>query len=483
MNMQADVVIIGAGVVGSAIARELSKYQLNVILLDRNRDIGGYASKCNGGTLSAGHDAPVGSLEAKLTVEANRMYPKILEELEVEHINRGTISVALNKAELVQLNQIRKNAIRNGVLDVETLSGDQCRTLEPMLSEQVCGGLLIPGEISADIFELVYAYVQNAIQNGVRFLRGTKAVRIEMDEKQSRVAAVITEHGRIETRFIINCSAIYADQIARTVGVHDYRNYPRTGQYYLLDKNLPYCPKYIIIPLPTAISRGRLITPTVHGNILIGPSADNGMDREYRSTDKQTLDSVLADCRKMIPALNPRDSITQFTGVRPAKNPKDWFVRAIDSVYGYVEAVGISQGVSAAPAVAVYIREILDDQGLSLRRKEEFNPHRKAFKRFAEMSEDERAEAIRKDPHFGNVICRCETVTEGEIIRVIHEEPSAMSLDAVKRRLRAGMGRCQGGFCSPRVVEILAREFGVPAETICKNEPGSEVLVAIERAK
>lgn len=481
MSLHTDVVIVGAGVVGSALARELSKYEIDVILIDKNRDVGGYASKCNGGTLSAGHDAPNGTLEAELTVQANKLYPKILDELEVEHIHRGTICVALNDDELARLDQIRKAAIRNGVIDVEPLSREKCLELEPMLNENLRGGLLIPGEISVDVFELVYAYIQSAMQNGVRYMRETEAKGVIIDQEQNRVVGIQTSKGAINAKFVINCAAIYADRLARTAGITDYRNYPRTGQYYVMDKNLPYCPNHMIIPMPSPISRGRLITPTVHGNILVGPSADNGFDRENRETDKETLESIMADCRKMIPALNAKDSIRQFTGVRPAKSPKDWFVRAFDHVYGYVEAVGISQGVSAAPAVAVRVREILDDQGLPMKRKDNFISGRPSFKRFADMDQDERNSLIKKDSRYGNVICRCETVTEGEIVRTIHEEPGTWSVDAVKRRLRAGMGRCQGGFCSPRVVEILARELDVSAESICKNEPGSEILADMER--
>ena len=216
--------------------------------------------------------------------------------------------------------------------------------------------------------------------------------------------------------------------------------------------------------------------------MLIGPSAVNGWDKEDTKTDKPTLDSVLEDCRKMIPAINPADSVTQFTGVRPAIEPKvDWRVQANEKCHGYIEAVGISQGISGSPGVAKYVAEILEGEGLKMTPKDSWNPIRKAIPRFAQMTEEERDQAIKENPLYGNVICRCETVTEAEIIEAIHRGTGARSVDAIKRRLRAGMGRCQGGFCGPRVIEILARELNVPAEAICKNEKGSEMVVCENR--
>ncbi len=476
-DYKADIVIVGAGVVGSTIARELSKYKVDTILIDKNEDIGGYASRGNSGTLSTGHDCPPGSLEQKLTIGANHMYPRILQELDVKHKKCGTICVALNDDELSKLNKLYKISIANGVYAVEKISRDKCLELEPMLSQKVVAGLLIPDETIVDVFELVFANIENAMENGLRLMLSTKALSIQKDPKQNCVTSVVTDKGVIRTQFVVNAAAIYADELAKTVGFCDYRNYPRTGQYWVLDKNLPYCPSHIIIPLPTPISRGRIITPTVHENLLVGPSAVNGWDKEDTKTDEKTLKSILADCRKMIPDIDPKDSIAQYTGVRPAKCPKEWAIRATEVVKGYIEAVGISQGVSSAPAIAVYLCDILDNEGLILKQKKNFNRYRASIRRFSELSESEKNEYIQRDSRYGNVICRCETVTEAEIVQAIHKGPGARSLDSIKRRLRAGAGRCQGGFCSPRVIEILARELEVPEEMIRKNDPGSEILV------
>lgn len=482
MNYETDVVIVGAGVIGSAIARELSRYNLDVTLVERNEDVGGYASKCNSGTLCSGHDAPVGSLEAKLTYKANRAYEEICRELEVEMRCIGMIYVAHDDEEMKRLHDIRDKAIANGEKDAEILSAERVHEMEPSVNPDVIGGLLIKNEAIVDVMELVLAFAENAVDNGVHLMRGTAVTKINKSGDGGSVESVTTDKGDIKCRFVINAAAIYADKLAESVGLCDYRNYPRTGQFFVLDKNLPYSPKHIVVPLPTPVSRGKLLTPTIHGNLLVGPSADNMTDRENTKTDKETLDSVLNDCRRMIPAVNPADSVTQFCGVRPAIEPKgDWRIRAFDSCHGYIEAVGISQGVSAAPAVGEYVAEILKKQGLEMEPKSDYISRRKAIKRFVKMTEEERREAIKEDSRYGNVICRCEMVTEAEIVQAVHRNPGARSVDGIKRRLRAGMGRCQGGFCAPRVVEILARELGVDAENICKNEKGSEMLVRLNR--
>lgn len=482
MITKTDVAIIGGGVIGSAIARELSRYDLDVTLIERNEDVGGYASKCNSATLCSGHDAEPGSLEAKLTTASNRAYDEICKDLDVEMKRIGMIYVAQDEEELARLHDIKKKAILNGEYNAQMLSREKVHEMEPSINPDVVGGLFIPNEAIIDVMELCFAFVENAMDNGVHVLLGTKVSGIQTDPETHDVQAVITDKGTIECRFAINAAALYADQIAHSVGFCDYYNYPRTGQFFVMDKEMPYSPKHIVVPLPTPVSRGRLITPTIHGNCLIGPSADNKVDREDTRTDKATLDSIIADCRKMIPAINPMDSITQFCGVRPAIYPKtDWRIRSIDGCKGYIEAVGINQGVSAAPGVAKYVAEILDNEGLKMVEKKNWIRTRKAIQMIRNMTDEERDAAIAEDPRYGNMICRCETVSEAEIVQAIHKGPGARSVDAIKRRLRAGMGRCQGGFCGPRVVEILARELGVTEEDICKNEPGSEMLVRVNR--
>ncbi len=477
MKQKTDVVIVGAGAIGSAIARELSKYKLDIVLLEKNEDIGGDASKSNSATIICGYDSPPGTLESKLAVASNPMFDKVCEQLDVEFKRIGALQLAFRKEDLKTLKENQQKALANGVYDTELLTGDEARKLEPQLSENVKGALYIPRESILNVFELLSAYVENAVENGVTLMTSTRAIRI--NQKDRKVISVTTDRGDITTRFVINAAAIYADELAKTVGLCDFRNYPRKGEMYVLDKNLPYAPKYILAPIPTPITRGKLITPSIDGNLIVGPTAVNLEDKTDKATTAEGLQSILDDVRRMIPSINPRDSVTQFAGLRPARDPAGYSIRAFEELGGYIEVNGISQGVSCSLATAVYVRNLLEEQGLVLKRKENFNPYRKKIVKFSECSREEQERLIKENPKYGNIICRCETISEAEIIEAIKR--GARSIDGVKRRVRAGMGRCQGGFCSPRVVEILARELGVSPEKICKNEPGSELLVKENR--
>ncbi|MGI6118398.1 MAG: NAD(P)/FAD-dependent oxidoreductase [Bilifractor sp.] len=481
MRYQADVVIVGAGAVGGVIARELSRFKLNVIVVEQQNDVVGYCSKANGATVSSGQDSKVGTKEAKWKVASNRIYRKITKDLDVNFKQVGAMTVAFREEEIGELKKLQADALENGVYDTEIISPQRAYEIVPSLGPDVKAAFWDPGDCIIDVFELVLANMQNAMHNGVHLMLSTKVTGISLENHAVRT--VHTTGGDIETRFVINCCGIHADELAKMVGCCDFRNYARAGEFFVLDKNLPYAPKCLVNPLPSPETRGILIVPTIHGNLLLGPTLEIRDDVDDTRTTKPKLDQVIASCRERIPAIDPRDSVTQFTGVRPAKTPSGWCVRATEAVYGYLEAVGIMGAIGAGPAIAVEMREILANQGLELIPKDDFDPVRLSIPRFNEMSEKERAEAIARDPRYGHIICRCETVTEAEIVEAIRREPHATSLDAIKRRLRAGMGRCQGGFCSPRVVEILARELNVPAETICKNEKGSEILTRKNRAE
>jgi len=472
-NKKADVVVVGAGAIGSAIARELTKYELNVVLLERNEDVGGNASKSNSGTIISGHDFEPGSLDSRLVVAANPMYPKLVEDLDVPMRKIGNLLVAASEEDMQYVKKAHAIAFENRVYDTEILTKEEVHRLEPSLSDDIIGALLDPREYAIDVFELVIAYVENGMQNGLTVYTGTKATGIRTEN--GKVKAVVTDQGEIETTFVVNAAGVYADELAGSIGICDFKNYPRKGEFFVLDKNLPYAPTHIISPVPNALSRGKLITPTLHGNILLGPTAENITDKTDTSTTERGLDEIMKDVKLKIPAISARDTVAQFSGLRPKRTVDEMVIRPADTVYGYIEANGTTAGVSASPAAARYVANMLEEQGLTLKRKSDFNPVRKSIKLFRDVSPEEQDELIKKDPRYANIICRCETVSEAEIIQAI--ERGAHSVDGIKRRLRAGMGRCQGGFCSPRVIEILARELGVPAEEVRKNEPGSEYLV------
>jgi glycerol-3-phosphate dehydrogenase len=471
-KLKADVVVVGAGVMGSAIARELSKYQVDVILIDRNEDVGGEASLANNASVICGYDFVPGSLDSQMAVAASPMFDKLAKDLDIHFERIGALQVALTEEEMDTLVETHQLALKNGVYDVELISGDEARRMEPNLSEYVLGAMVIPRQAIIDVFGLVVAYTENAADNGVRLMLGTKA--LEIRKENGVVRSVVTTRGEIETRFVVNAAGLHADALAQTAGICDFENYPRKGEFFVLDKKLPYKPKHIIASVPTALSRGKLLTPSVEGNLLLGPTADNIKDKSDTATSRQGLAEVLADVQKKIPAVSSRDSVTQFTGLRPKRIPDELSIRAVKGVSGYIEANGSSAGVTVSPAAAVYTAELLKRERLALVRKPDFNPIRRSIRKFGGATPGEREALIKEDSRYANIICRCEIVSEAEIVEAISR--GASSVDAIKRRLRAGMGRCQGGFCLPRVIEIMARELHVPAEQIRKNEPGSEYL-------
>jgi glycerol-3-phosphate dehydrogenase len=366
------------------------------------------------------------------------------------------------------------------VYDAELVSAERAKEIVPSLSDEVRGGFWVPRDAVIDVFEMVYASMQNAMENGVKLLLNTAVKDIQLEN--GRIQRVLTDNGyEIETSYIVNCAGCFASGISRMVGVDDYSNVAKAGEIYILDKNLPYAPSCLVNPLPKPESRGILIVPTVHGNTLLGPNVEYRDDVEDTATTRAGLEQVLKSVQRRIPQISAADSVTQFTGVRPTSDPGGWKMRAIPEVKGYLEAVGITGAFGAGPAIAVTMRELLIENGLKLKKKKNWDPVRVGIRRFNQMSQKERNEYVARDPLYGHIICRCETVTEAEIVEAIHRVPPAQTLDAIKRRVRAGMGRCQAGFCSPRVVEILAREMKVPIETICKNEPGSEIVVRRNR--
>ena len=472
---QADIVIIGAGAVGSALARELSKYRLKVIVVEKNEDLGGDSSKSNSAIIHTGYDAKPGTLESQLVVAANPMYDQIAADLDVPFKRIGALLPAFTQEQFEQLPALKHKAMMNRVYDVEYKTGEQLLQMEPNLNPEVKGGLYIPRESIIDPFLLCIGLAENAADNGVEFMLGTKCTGIKVEE--GAVTTVETTAGNIATKYVVNAAGLYCDEVAGYVGKADYYVTPRKGQFYILDKNTSCKVGMIILPIPTKITKGKLMCPTIHGNMLVGPTAEDLLDKTDKSTNTAGLESIAADVRKMIPNVNLRDTITQYSGLRAQRNPEGLNIDVYDDLKGYVNLSGVrSTGLTGSVAIAKYVVDLMIEGGMKAEFKTDFNPIRHGTPRFAELSNEERAALIAKDPRYGNIVCRCETVTEGQICDAIHRTLGARSVDGVKRRLRAGMGRCQGGFCSPRVIEILARELGVSAEEIRKNEPGSEML-------
>lgn len=473
--IKTDVLVIGAGAVGCAIARELTKYQTKVLVVDKNEDVGGEASKSNSAIIHTGYDAPPGTLESELVVAANPMFEILAQQLDVPYAKVGAILPAFTDEQFEQLPALKVKAFKNRVYDVEYLTGEQILEIEPNLSHDVKAGLYIPREHIIDPFLLVVAYAENAVENGADFMLGTKVTDIRVDH--GRVIGVETTSGNIDATYVVNAAGLYCDEVAAMVGKNDYTVNPRRGQFYILDKNTSCKVDHIILPIPTKVTKGKLMCPTIHGNMLVGPTAEDLYDKQDYSTSAEGLASVETDVRRLVPGVNLNDTITQYSGLRANRNPEGLHVDIYEDVKNYVNLSGVrSTGLTASVALGKYVAQTLIDIGMPASFNSHFNPIRRGTLRFHEMCHEEQDALIRKNPLYGHVVCRCETVTEGEIVDAIHRPIPARSMDAVKRRLRAGMGRCQGGFCGPRVLEILARELGISTAQINKNQPGSYMI-------
>ncbi|HBR01399.1 MAG TPA: FAD/NAD(P)-binding oxidoreductase [Ruminiclostridium sp.] len=473
--LKTDVLIIGAGASGCAIARELSKYQLDVMVADKNEDVGGDASKSNSAIIHTGYDASPGTLESQLVVAANPMYDKLSEDLEIPFERVGAILPAITDEQFEKLPSIKEKAFKNRVYDVEYKTAEQLLKMEPNLNPEVKGGLYIPRESIIDPFLLVVALAENAQENGVSFLLSTKVTGLKIEG--DRIAGAETTAGPIEAKYVINAAGLYCDEIAHMAGKDDYYVNPRKGQFYILDKNTSCKVEHIVLPIPTKLTKGKLMCPTIHGNMLVGPTAEDLTDKVDKSTTREGLDSIETDVRKLIPKVNLRDSITQYCGLRPNRNPEGLHVDTYDDVKNYVNLSGIrSTGLTGSVALGKYVAQTLIDIGMKAPFKTNFIEKRKNIPCFHKLSRNDQNLLIKQNPLYGKVICRCETITEGEIVEAIHRPIPARSVDAVKRRLRAGMGRCQGGFCGPRVIDILARELNIPVTEVNKNNKGSYMI-------
>ena len=472
-----DVVVIGAGAVGSALARELSKYNLDVTVIEKSEDIGGDISKSNSAIIHTGYDASPGTLESQLVVAANPMYDKLTKDLDIPFARIGAILPAFNDEQFEKLPALKHKAMMNRVYDVEYMTGEQLLKIEPQLNPEVKGGLYIPRESIIDPFLLVIALAENAADNGVHFLLSTKVTDIKTED--GKVQAVVTDKGEeIQASYVINAAGLYCDEVASFVGKDSYFVTPRKGQFYILDKNTACKVNTIVLPIPTKVTKGKLMCPTIHGNMLVGPTAEDLQDKTDKRTTKEGLDSIAADVSKMVPGVILRDTITQYCGLRAQRNPEGLNIDLYDDLSGYINISGVrSTGLTGSVAIAKYVVDLMLENGMKAEFKSDFISTRRGTPRFEELDSKQIAELIKEDPRYGNIVCRCEAVTEGQICDAIHRTLGARSVDGVKRRVRAGMGRCQGGFCGPKVIEILSRELGIPVEEIRKNEPGSEMTV------
>lgn len=461
-----DVIIIGAGVSGCAVARELSRYELDICVLEKESDVCEGTSKANSGIVHGGFDAKPGTLKAKLNVLGNQMMDEMAEKLDFPFRRNGAMVVCQSKEEMAVLEELMERGKKNGVEGMEMLSRSQALLLEPNLADTVYAAIHIPSSGIVCPFEMNLAYAENAVQNGVQFHLETEVKQIEKMENGFRV---LTDKGMFETRFLINAAGVYADIFHNMVSREKIHITPRRGEYCLLDKNAGNLVERTIFQIPTPKGKGVLVTPTVHGNLLIGPTAADITDKEGTETTSDGLEEVMKKCTKSVKNIPKRQIITSFAGLRAHEDDGDFIIQEVKDAKGFIDVAGIeSPGLSSVPAIGVYVRDIM--AGLTeLREKKEFCEHRKRITRISELSREEQNGLIQENPAYGQIVCRCEGVTMGEILDAIHRPLGATTLDGIKRRTRAGMGRCQAGFCTPKNMELLAEELHLELKDIRKT--------------
>lgn len=487
MHSEYDVIIIGAGVVGCMTARRLSRYAFKILLIEKSSDVCTGATASNSALIHAGHDAVPGTLKAEMNVEANPMWDRLSEELQFGFARTGAYIVAVGEEEFQKLEISLDRAGKNGV-SAEIISGEKMRKREPNIGSEVSGALFVPAGGVCDPWGATIAAAENAVMNGMELRLETEFQDfLWSDEETGRIVGIQTSQGQFHSRWVINAAGLFADEAMHKAGVRpEFKITPRRGQYFVLDRSQIQV-QNVLFPVPTAISKGILVTTTLHGNTLIGPNAENIQDKTEVDVTPEGMDEIWDGGRKLVPGVDRRHIIAVFAGLRPSGNAQcenpdvdyghDFIIEVPEQVKGLVNLGGMdSPGLTAAPAVAERVVALLQEAGEVLAPKTHWDPIRLARPVFRRLSHAEQAELVAKDSRYGRVICRCEYVTEGEIIAEIHSPIPATTYDAIKRRTWLGTGRCLGGFDMARVVDILARELGKDPLEITKKGSGSEFL-------
>ena len=467
----ADIIIIGAGVSGSACARELSRYKADILVLEKEEDVCCGTSKANSAIVHAGFDAKPGTLKAKLNVEGNKMMPGLAKDLDIHFELCGSLVLCMAEEDLPDLQKLYEKGVANEVEGLEIIGKEKLREMEPSVSDDAVAALWAPTGGIICPFGLNYALAENAATNGAKFQFNTQVQNITKTENGWLVH---TNQGDYEAKVVINAAGVHAAQLHNQVAEEKLQIVARKGEYYLLDKQVDVV-RHTIFTLPNKMGKGVLVSPTVHGNTIVGPTAEDIPDLENTATTAAGLADAAQKAGYMIDNLPLRQVITTFSGLRAHGDRHDFVIEEVAP--NFIDCAAIeSPGLSASPAIGRYIADMVQNI-LHMEENPAFNGTRKGILNPSAMSIEERNALIKEQPAYGQIICRCESVSEGEILDAIHRPLGATSLDGVKRRVRAGMGRCQGGFCAPRVMEILARELGIPMTQVTKSSPGSELLV------
>ena len=510
-----DIAVIGGGVTGCAIARELSRYDLNVCVLERTEDVCSGTSKANSAIIHTGYDAQAGSVMARMNVEGNRLMDRLAADLDIPFRRNGSLVLCFSEEDMPGLQALYVRGVTNGVPELRIISGDEARAMEPNLTDEVVAALYAPTGGIVCPFQMTIALAENAYENGAEFRFLTEVTEIRryeegyeltirkrgerLNELNSDASGAVSvgpvpdalrcggrdaagtgaaaeEMQTITARFVVNAAGVYADRFHNMVSRHTISITPSRGSYCLLDQEAGRHVDRTIFQLPGKYGKGVLVTPTIHGNLLIGPTAADTGDREGTCTTAEELAEVTAKSARGVKDIPYRQVITSFAGLRAHEAGHEFILGEPEDAPGFFDAAGIeSPGLSSAPAIGVYLAEMIARKA-GARQKEHFVATRKGIVHVAAMDREARAALIAERPDYGTIVCRCENVSEGEIVDSIRRPLGARSLDGIKRRVRQGMGRSQAGFCTPRTMEILSRETGIPMEKICKNQPGSEMI-------
>ena len=475
MKMDFDVAIIGAGVIGSMCARELSRYNLKVCVLEKNSDIAMGASRANSGIVHGGFDPEPDTLKAKMNVSGVEKLFSAARELCVHIKRNGSFVCAFSEQEDLEVKKLYERGIQNGVPGMEIISGDEARKMEPHLSEKITSVLNVTNAGIVCPYDLTIAAIGNAMDNGVELKCEFEVSRIS--KKNSKFIIRSKNGESINVKYIINCAGGYSDKIARLIGDDSFEIIPRAGEYLLLDKTEGARVERTIFKVPSKEGKGILVSPTVDGNLLVGPTASVVESPESTNTTQIGIDTVIALSKNSVPDINFRSVITSFCGVRSSEKNGDFIIEPSSKDENFINVAAIdSPGLSSCVSIAEYVVEILKGIGVELEKNESFDPNRENMHFFREMNDDEKNEYIKTHPEYGKIVCRCECVSEGEIRKAIKTNPPAKTIDGVKRRTRSGMGRCQGGFCGPSVMKLIAEENGIEKKDVTKSGKGSEMI-------
>lgn len=471
-----DIVIIGAGIVGGMIARKLSEYRVNICIVDKENDVAMGATKANSAIVHAGFDAEEGTLKAKLNVRGSQMMKTVTEDLGVKYKQNGSLVIGFNETDRQTIKELLQRGIKNGVQDLEIIEGERLFALEPNLSKNVICALYAPTGAITCPYELTVAAVGNAMDNGVELKLNFEVTHIKRNDTCYTVSSA---DDKIESKIVINAAGIYSDKIAGMIGDNSFDIHPRAGEYILLDKECGSLVSHTIFRTPTNRGKGILVSPTVDGNLLAGPTSVDNTDKDDKKTTSECLERIMSEAAENVDGIRFNQSITSFCGLRAAGSTGDFIINSPTT--GFINVAGIeSPGLTAAPAIAEYVLDMILEN-YEFEKKTDYNPIRKSMTHFRDADIEKKNLMIKENKSYGKIVCRCEGVTEGEIIDAIITNPKATDLDGIKRRTRAQMGRCQGGFCMPYVIQLLSDQLGIPYEKVTKH--GGKSILNTEKTK